>query len=285
MDREIDMPTGWMSEWLTRTHSGLRTYSTLTYNILSIAAVVLGIRAILRLRQTRRELIADPSSRASIFSASSAKIHSLTKRQFYLATIFLLHALAFYSVDTAISATALWDDASENPMVYDRAMILALAVYTIGMLAIFTAVFLLFPMAQILLCFTLLGKFHRNRENTSATLAEYIPEARILSTHVGQIWSMLAFVLMAYWPMSESPITRVLLVEAVFGSGVLWLQLSYGLNFRVKQFEGIEVRELLASKESITKYGTQMFSARTEVLPVYESVAQTEQSLDEKAGA
>lgn len=281
------MPSGWMGSWMDRTHDGLETYSGITYYILCLTATILGITAMFRIYRTRRELAANPSSRALIFSASSARIHSLTKGQFYVATVFLSHALAFYFIDTAISFSALWDDASANPTDYDRAMILDLAIYTVGMLAIFAAVFMLFPLLQILLCFKLFERMHRNRTDGSVTLAPYIPEARILTTHIGQLWATIAFVLMAYWPVYESATLRIILLEAVFGSGIMWLQLSYGFNFRVKQLEGIEVEQLLASGETVKKYGTQMFMRGNEVegLPQYVSVAQAEQSFDEKAGA
>lgn len=286
MDREIDMPAGWQGAWLDRTHEGFYNYSTLTFNILAIAAAVLGVKALFRLRQTRAELIESPSSRAAIHAANSAYLHKITRGQFYISTIFLLHAAAFYFVDTAISVNALWDDASENPGSYSGPAILELAIYTVGMLAIFTSVFLLFPLLQIILGFKLLSYRHRTTLTGTETLAEYIPSARTFTTQIGLLWSIAAFLLMMFWPMSENPTTRIIVLEAVFGSAIIWSQLSFGLNFRFKQFEGMEVQELLGgNREALTKYGTQIFSVHVEGLPKYETVAQSEPSLDEKSGA
>lgn len=279
MDHEIDMPTGWMGLWLERLHPELYTYSTITYLVLSMAAVTLGIKSIIHLRRTQSELIADPSSRAAIMSASSTGMTKLNRGQFYIAATYLFLAMAIYCVDTYIGFVALYDDASDNPTVYDRAMILELAIYTVGMLAIFTAIFLLFPLLQVMLAFKLL-----QRRNPSATLASSIPNARVLTTQIGQIWSVLAFMLMAYWPTYDNATTRILVVEAIFGSAIMWLQLSFALNFRVKQLEGLEAQQLLVSREAIIGYGTQIFTRREqESLPTYEPVAQGER-LDEKSG-
>lgn len=287
MDRELDFSSGWQSAWLERTHSGLSAYTTVAYNILSLIALVLGIKAIIRLRKTRVELAADPSSRAAIFSASSAKIHNLTQGQFYVAIIYLIHALAIYLVDTVISTTAIWNDASSNPAAYDCAMLLELAIFTTGMVAIFTAIFIFFPLLQMFLCLTLLAKVHRRRENPSTTLAEYIPETRILTTHLGQLWSMLAFAMMVYWPMFDKPFVRFALLEAVLGSGIMWLHLSFGPNFRAKQFEEIVAWELVGCREAVTRYGMHIFMGRGSAvkgLPQYMPASHSELGLDEKAG-
>lgn len=279
MDHEIDMPTGWMGLWLERLHPDLYTYSSITYLVLSMAAVALGVKSIISLRRTKRELTANPSSRAAIMSTSTAEMLKLNRGQFYVAATYLCLAMAIYGVDTYIAFTALYDDASENPTVWDRAMILELAIYTVGLLAVFTAVFLLFPLLQVMLAFKLL-----HRRNPSATLASSIPGARVLTTQIGQIWSVLAFMLMAYWPTYDYATTRILFVEAVFGSAIMWLQLSFALNFRVQQLEGVEVQQLLGSREAIIGYGTQIFTRREqEGLPTYEPVAQAE-TLNEKGG-
>lgn len=280
MDHEINMPLGWMGLWLERLHPDLYTYSTVTYTVLSIAAMVLGFKSLFHLRRTQRELTADPPSRAAIMSASDNRMLKLNRGQFYIANIYLFLAMAIYCVDTYISFVAISEDVDDNPTVYDRAMILDLAIYTVGMLAIFTAVFLLFPMLQIMLAFKLL-----HRRNPSATLASSIPGARILTTNIGQLWSVLAFLLMAYWPTYENATIRILVVEAVLGSSIMWLQLSFGLIFKVEQLEQLEGQQLLGSREMIIGYGTQMFTRREqEGLPVYERVQQVEVA-DEKSGA
>ncbi|SMQ46275.1 unnamed protein product [Zymoseptoria tritici ST99CH_1A5] len=279
MDRDLVLPT-WAKEWTSRTHVGLYYASTLIFAVLSITAVVLGLQALIHLRACRTDILKDPSSRMALFAACNKRVRSITKSQLFVAAAFATHAFVLYSVDVAICMAAIWNDASENSDRYTSSLAIELAHDAVGIAAATLAACVIFPLAQVFLFGALLARSQR-RLNPEATLAAYIPEARIMTTHLGQLWSMMAFCLVAYWPTFERTVLRLSLAEAAFATAMVWLHLSYRLTFREDLVAGV----LEGSPHSaLEKQTLLLFSGSTiaNSLPTYDAINRSESVRGEK---
>lgn len=207
-----------------------------------------------------------------------------TRCHFVLSNAYLYHSLAIWVIDAGIGVGAIARDVNESPEAYTTQLWLDLAIRSMGMLAIFTAVFILFPAAQMTLAGMFLSRYHKN--NPEGTLAKFIPAARQLSTHMAHMWSILGYLVVIWWPVFERSTLRLILLEAIFGSAMAWLHASFIFNFCSARLENVEVQPLLSVRDGVKLYGQQVYAVHLgksdSGLPKYETVAQTEPLLNEK---
>lgn len=278
MDHDIAVPETWQAEWLDRTYTPLRDYILLSSYALSLSIIGLSIANFLTVRRHSAALLTDPSSRAQTFktmNASSARIH---KGHFSIALLYLLNVIAFTAVDAIICIFLLKDDIASNPSLWDTRMILEVTIYCLYLFTIFIAAFTLFPLLQMLLATQLLARSSRHA-NHPTDLDFFIPQARFFSTHMAQIWCMLAFFVVSWWvPNDDShPTLRHLVVQACFGSALAWLEASFAFNFHAEVWvrEDLE-RACGQTGETIAVLKRKFFAVCGKesgegVLPVYEA--------------
>lgn len=159
------------------------------------------------------------------------KVLRVTRGHFYVANVYMLHVLLLAMVDAVICAITLGKDASDDPEGWTKELVLEVALYCVYLLGIFAASFVLVPLIQMLLItWVLAGSSIKNGKNI---LSDYIPEARFTSTHIAQIWAMLSFFLVAWWPPAGSyTLWRYVALQACVGSAFAWLEASFAFNFR-----------------------------------------------------
>ncbi|KAK4507882.1 hypothetical protein PRZ48_001617 [Zasmidium cellare] len=283
-----DIPlSGWTRQWLERTLPELKCETTLVVYAITLTSLFVGIRALLRVRRTRKDLEANPSNRIAILSECDKRMAKSTKTLFYFAEIYFFHSLALWLIDAAIGVSYIYQDAKANPTEYTAPVWIDLAIVAVSSMALFAAVFIIFPMLQVCGVAYL---FKKNLlKNGSAHLSSYVSEGRIITTHLAQLWMMVGFCIVAWWPVMESCLVRVVVLEAVFGSGLAWLTASCFFIFRGdtisewevdivrqhKQSVGVCQHVVLCSKQVAAAFRDE----KSQSLPQYEQAAQ-----DEKTG-
>jgi hypothetical protein len=281
LDREIEAPCLWQTEWLHRSLEPLRNYIIVASYALSLIIIALGITGFITIRRSTKKLVNEPSNRASIFQTMNKKVLRITKGHFYVAHLYLLNVIVITLVDAYVCFRALKDDASENPEAWNTTAVLEISVYCLYLLTVFLAAFTLFPLAQMLLVTSFLARFRKNHD-----LETFIPEARFFSTHTAQIWSMMSFFVVAWWAPAEShSIRRYIVVQACFGSALAWLEASFAFNFHADKLEQEDldatsggVREVLAMFGKTVR-SVHRPAEKKDGLPKYEEVATEEQAL------
>jgi hypothetical protein len=293
MDHDIPIPPGWMTTWTDRTNPSL-TYLTFTlFLTLSLTSIALGLRALFYLNQTHKKLTSDPSSRAEISASHSKRLHNFTRTQFYISTIFAFSAITFWILDGVVACAAIYqatpqEAGGQYPDIWaaTKQEIQDSVLLFLGVIVGLCTLLIVPALLQLLLASQVFCK--SRRVDSTARLESYISEVRIITTHAGQWWAMIAYVVMAFSPTYENMVMRVCVAVASFGSAYMWLQLSFDVNFKAEEVGGIKVGELLGIGAVGTWWRTKTESVREKGvsgLPRYEAVAQTEPSLDEKAGA
>ncbi|KAF2172460.1 hypothetical protein M409DRAFT_50155 [Zasmidium cellare ATCC 36951] len=286
MGRDIAI-SGWSEEWLNRTLPELKCETTLVVYAITLTSLFIGIRALLRVRRTRKDLEANPSNRVAILSGCDKRMAKTTKTIFCFAHIFFFHSLALWFTDAAIGVLAIYQDVDSHPGEYTAPVWIDLAIQVVTMLAVFTAVFIAFPMLQLIGVSHLVKK--SVRKGSEAPMSAYITEGRIISTHLAQLWMMTGFCIVSWWPVMESSMLRIVILEAVFGSGIAWLSTSFIFNFRTDALYKMEMEVLQQHQrpvgvcQHVVHYGKQVAASfedeKSQLLPKYEQAAQ-----DEKTG-
>ena len=74
-------------------------------------------------------------------------------------------------------------------------------------------------------------------------LTDFIPEARFLSTHIAQMWCMMAFFGVSWWSPDDdsNSFWRHVMLQACIGSAAAWLEASFVFNFRSENLEDVKV--------------------------------------------
>ncbi|EME50328.1 hypothetical protein DOTSEDRAFT_69005 [Dothistroma septosporum NZE10] len=279
MDRELDPPAAWTESWLARTHDGLHIETLAVVYLLALSAAFIGLRALFMLRRCGKDLAADPSDRTQTYLDCTKRVKKCTQRQWFISNIYLLHAIAIWIVDASIGVWAIHNDIVSNPKQYSAGMWIELAFHSVSLLAIFMAVFFIFPLVQVMG----IGFLVRRSGAARASLVDYAPEVRILSTHIAQLWAMLGFMIIAWWPVFDNTFHRLVICEAVFGSALVWQHISFAFNFRSEQLQEVEVQPLLGVRDGVKLFGQQVIATHTKTadgLPSYQTVRQI---IDEKA--
>lgn len=280
MGRDIAI-SGWSEQWLNRSLPELHCETTVVVYAITLASLFIGLRGLFRVRRTRKELDANPSDRAAILSDCDKRMAKSTKALFFLAHLYLIHSLALWVIDAVISVSYVYQDVNANPEEYTAPVWIDLAIQSVGMLAIFIAVFTIFPMLQIMGVAYLVKRNLPKSGDT--TLAPYICEGRIITTHLAQLWMMVGFCIVSWWPVMEGSLLRLVILEAVFGSGLAWLHASFAFNFRSEALSKVQLQQPVGVSQHVQLYGKQVAASftneKSQLLPRYEDDVQ-----DEKTG-
>lgn len=130
------------------------------------------------------------------------KAEKVTKSHFAVAITYLLHAFALALVDGFIAVLALRQDFKSNGDEYNSDAWVEIGLYVVYLTVLFAASFFFVPLLQMLLVTWSLARFKKSRN--CSTLADYIPEARFLSTVIAQVWCMATFFVTWSSPDGES---------------------------------------------------------------------------------
>jgi hypothetical protein len=195
--------SGWAAGWISRTSPAFLYYSNLTSYILSLCICVLGIRGFISVRRDGKQLSkCDGVERAVIEKQINKRILKISRGHWCIAVLYLLNAIAISGVDAVIGVMAIKEDVSKDPQSYDQALIVQIVVYCVWITVLFVSTFVIVPMMQMLFVTAVLARFMRKNGVTS--LSAYMPEARLYSTHIAQVWAMITFFVMAWWQPSVS---------------------------------------------------------------------------------
>lgn len=280
MDREI-AGTGWSEQWLDRKLTELHCETTVVVYAITLTSLFVGLRALIRVRRTRKELEANPSDRAAILSDCDKRMARSTKTLYFLSHIYLIHSLALWMMDAAIGVSYIYQDVNANPEEYTAPVWIDLAIQSVGMLAIFLAVFTIFPMLQIM-GVAYLVKRNLPKNSGDGTLSAYISEGRIITTHLAQLWMMIGFCIVSWWPVMENSMLRLVIMEAVFGSGLAWLHASFAFNFRSEALSKVQIQQPVGVGQHVQLYGKQVAASftneKSRLLPQYEDATQNEKT-------
>ena len=280
MDREIEM-SGWKAEWITREFPALHYYTVALSYVLSIWMLFIGGRTLYNQRKCRRELEHNPSTRTAVLAAHDKRLLSSTRTVFGLSLVFLIHTLAIWTVDAGIGIFFLKTSISDHPYEIDGTFLLELANMTLTFTLYMVAAFVLFPLLQMILVTLVLTRVHKR--NNSRTLSAFIPEARIVSTHMAQLWLMLGYFIVAWWPVEDNSTLRIVAVEAALGSGFAWLDASFAFNFCYKRLADVEFAGNPGVAQLVKLFGSHVKAAHSKPPPIVDTLPQYEDIVtDEK---
>ena len=286
LDHEITMSEDdWRTTWLERTLRPLHCYTNGISYALSLTIIALGLAGYISIRRATKQLTANPSHRAEITSKMHKKVLKVTRGEFVVAKIYLLHVLILTLVDAFVCVTALRDDVKSDPDAWTGELVTSISMYCVYLFAIFAIVFFLLPFLQIVLFTKLLVRFS-NKQGGTNILSEYTPEVRFLSTHLALAWCMAAFFVTAFWsPASDSSFWRFVVLQGSIGSAIAWLQISFVFNFRFENLEDVDVaaggaKDLLRMFRKTARV-VRVYKVAEDALPRYEDVPASDR--DEKA--
>ena len=130
LEHDIPIPKGWQSAWLHRTLPALQWYTTIASYMLSLAILALGLSGFIIVRRSTKRLAADSASYGEILRTLYRKTRRIAKGHFFIANIYILHALVIAVVDAVLCAGALSNNVSAEPELWTRDAILEVALYS-----------------------------------------------------------------------------------------------------------------------------------------------------------
>ncbi|KAK3704397.1 hypothetical protein LTR37_013820 [Vermiconidia calcicola] len=224
LEHDIPIPKGWQSAWLHRTLPALQWYTTIASSASSSSV------------EARSDWL--PTQRFTARYFGHKKTQRIAKGHFFIANIYIVHALVIAVVDAVLCAGALSNDVAAEPELWTRDAILEVALYCGFLLVVFLATFFLVPLLQMLAVTSFLARL-----KGTGDLTDFIPEARFLSTHIAQMWCMMAFFGVSWWsPDNDSnSFWRHVMLQACIGSAAAWLEASFVFNFRSENLEDVRV--------------------------------------------
>lgn len=209
---------GWRAGWLERELPAFQNYVNGLTISLQLCIIALGLLTAFKMRGYKKELLAKTSSRAGTFARLDQTVMKICRGHWVISLVFLLNTMVISCVDAYVSLGALSKDISEDPTAYDGAAIVEIGLYCVFILALFLTTFFVVPLIQMLLLTSVLARFMRKRGLT--TLAPYIQEARLCSTHIAQFWTIAAFLMMAWWVPTVSDQSRLSLVKRLIANSM-----------------------------------------------------------------
>ncbi|KAK4892541.1 hypothetical protein LTR27_009005 [Elasticomyces elasticus] len=265
--------SGWQADWLNRSMPAFRYYQSITTNLSLLAICILGLASYFGIRRCTKRVIAGTERREIVLKEVEHRVLKTCRAQWYVAVFLLLNAVAVALVDGGISLATMTNEITTKPEKYDARFFAELILFIIWITTAFVATLVLVPLAQIRLATSLLKR--RMRKNGDTSLAAYMPEARIYSTHAAQIWTMISFMVMASWSPMAGGFWRYFLLEATIGSALTWLDVSFVLNFA---YEAISCQDFSSGTYGVKKF-VRMFveahshSTEKDILPRYVAIA------------
>ncbi|KAK5738378.1 hypothetical protein LTR17_006097 [Elasticomyces elasticus] len=264
--------SGWQADWLNRTMPAFRYYQSITTNLSLLAICILGLASYFGIRRCTKRVIAGTERREMVLKEVEHRVLKTCRTQ-CVAVFLLLNAVAVALVDGGISLATMTNEITTKPEKYDARFFVELVLFIICITTAFVATLVLVPLAQIRLATSLLAR--RMRKNGDTSLAAYMPEARIYSTHAAQIWTMVSFMVMASWSPMAGGFWRYFLLEATIGSALTWLDVSFVLNFA---YEAISCQDFSSGTYGVKRF-VRMFveahshSTEKDILPRYVAIA------------
>lgn len=281
LDQEVEV-SGWHAAWINRTMPAFQYYTNTVSYTLAFTIVALGLLGFIGIRRCTKELKANPDDRPAIFKKINKRVLHVCRGHWMVANIYMLNVLIIALVDAYIGARAIGKDVSEQPENWTRGAILEIAAYCFYLVAVFSFTFVVVPLAQMFLVTWLLARFARKQG--ISTLAEYIPEARMYSTYIAQLWTMVCFFVVAWWVPVDNSFWRYVVLQAAMGSAVAWLDASFAFNFCAEKLAEKDLELSTGGVREIVKlFGktvrvTHTWEKKGDVLPRYEVVAQVDDS-------
>ncbi|KAK4957197.1 hypothetical protein LTR10_005155 [Elasticomyces elasticus] len=265
--------SGWQAEWLDRTMPAFRYYQSFTTNLSLLAICILGLASYFGIRRCTKRIIAGTERREIVLKEVEHRVLKNCRAQWYVGLFLLLNTVAVGIVDGGISFATMSKDIATQPEKYDARYIAELVLFIICIATAFTATLVLVPLAQVKLATSLLARRMRKIGDTS--LAAYMPEARIYSTHAAQIWAMVSFMVMVSWPPIAGGFWRWILLEATIGSALTWLDVGFVLNF---SYEYITDTDFHAGTRGVKEFVRMFVDAHShttekDILPRYVAIA------------
>lgn len=145
---------------------------------------------------------------------------------------------------------------------------------------LFTLAFVVVPMLQMVLATYLLARFVR--KDQSKSLNDYVPEARLITTHVAQFWTFACLLLTVFWMPTYYTTVRFVALQAAWGSAIAWMDAAFAFNFCAEKLADKDlnlstngVREIVAMFGETVK-AVHGKGGEKDILPRYEEVAQEE---------
>lgn len=229
LDHEMPPPSGWPTAWVNRDLPALEWYVVAVAIILNFTMAFIQLRCAKHLYRGRKELAANPSDRAAIFKSMHKRELKTNRGQFKIALAYMANTLIITLIDGFIALFVLVKDVSENAEVWDREMVIAVALYCVYLLVLFVASFILVPLLQMMAVTWALTCFSKKNN-----LSDYVPQARSCSTMIAFLWAAASFCVVCGWPVvgkSDRTATRFIVLEAVWGSALAWLEASFLFNY------------------------------------------------------
>lgn len=229
LDHEIPPPEGWATAWVDRDYAPLDWYIFAVALSLSFLMIFIQMRGALQIIRARKELDADPSNRAAIFKKIHKRALKTDRGLFKIALAYMANTLVVTLVDGCIAIFVLVKDASDNPEVWDKQMIISVASYVAYLVVLFMASFVLVPLLQMFAVTWALTRFSRKNK-----LSDYVPQARSYSSLIAFLWAAACFCIVCGWPVvgnSDQTATRFVILEAAWGSALAWLEAAFLFNF------------------------------------------------------
>lgn len=231
LDRKVPAPDGWPYLWVSRELPALNYYTLALLALLAVTIIYVHISALLALRRLRKEPITTTSDAAAQVKKIEACTRGYARTHFKIGCAFIANALLLIGVDGLIGLFVLVKDVSTNPAAYDKEMLVSIALYVVYLLVLFVGSFILAPLLQMMALTWALRRFgQKNR------LSDYVPQARIFSSIIAQAFALNAFSLVcnrsivASDSQSEASM-RFVVLEAVWGSALAWLEASFIFNY------------------------------------------------------
>ncbi|KAK5712340.1 hypothetical protein LTR15_011920 [Elasticomyces elasticus] len=265
--------SGWQADWLARTLPAFRYYKSITTDVVVTGVLIFGFISFLGIRRCTKQLIAGTESREVLQKEIGRRVQKTCRFQWLIALFLLLNSLAVMLVDGSISVVTMTNEITSQPEKYDAMFISVIAALTICMVVVFVGILVLVPLAQMWLATSLLVR--RMRKNGATSLATYLPEAQVYSTHIAQIWTMVLFLLMTSWPTMAGGFWRNILLQAIVGSTLTWLDVSLMLNFLPERITDNDLRVGSSSARKLVRLFVDAHSrpAEKDILPRYTAAA------------
>ncbi|EMC93439.1 hypothetical protein BAUCODRAFT_240492 [Baudoinia panamericana UAMH 10762] len=200
-NRELEV-TGWQAGWLSRDTPAFDMY----VGVFSATILVFTLGSVFLISRRQRQVLGRLESKLGKEAATAQAVrygmrHG-DRRNWIYAVVLLMQVPAIASVDAYIAIVAAKEVVEDGSQVFDVSAIVEIVTYCIYTLAAFTGAFVLAPVLQIAATNWLLSRWARKRGITD--LSEYRPQARLYSTQLAMLWSLLCFAVTMVW----SPIVR-----------------------------------------------------------------------------
>jgi len=164
---------------------------------------------------------------------------------FHLSIFNMLAVLLMNLADAYICVFALSTDAAEET--WDRKFIMQIALYSLGVLAVFSAAFVLVPLVQMVLATFVISRI-READTGTASMSKYVPAIRACSSRICYFWTICSIILTFSWPPVIDTLTRDVILLAVWGSALGWMEASLIFTFHSRMINEEHYKKIAASR-------------------------------------